>query len=128
MTPVLPDGPLTNETVGRLVRPYTVSDGRTRATSHFTLVTVVRATGAQTRGTFGLEHAQVLALCESPVSVAEVAARMQVPAAVVKVLLSDLAEGGAVVTGHAPPPSADHYALPDRDLLEAVRDALLKRL
>ena len=128
MMPVLPDGPLTNETVGRLVRPYTVSDGRTRATSHFTLVTVVRATGAQTQGTFGLEHAQVLALCESPVSVAEVAARMQVPAAVVKVLLSDLAEGGAVVTGHAPPPSADHYALPDRDLLEAVRDALLKRL
>ncbi|MER6820441.1 DUF742 domain-containing protein [Streptomyces cellulosae] len=128
MTPVLPDGPPTNETVGRLVRPYTVSDGRTRATSHFTLVTVVRATGAPTQGTFGLEHAQVLALCESPVSVAEVAARMQVPAAVVKVLLSDLAEGGAVVTGHAPPPSADHYALPDRDLLEAVRDALLKRL
>ncbi|MFF9114996.1 DUF742 domain-containing protein [Streptomyces massasporeus] len=128
MTPVLPDGPLTNETVGRLVRPYTVSDGRTRATSHFTLVTVVRATGVQTQGTFGLEHAQVLALCESPVSVAEVAARMQVPAAVVKVLLSDLAEGGAVVAGHTPPPSPDHYALPDRDLLEAVRDALLKRL
>ncbi|MEU6811487.1 DUF742 domain-containing protein [Streptomyces sp. NPDC046831] len=128
MTPVLPDGPLTNEAVGRLVRPYTASDGRTRATSHFTLVTVVRATGAQTQGTFGLEHAQVLALCESPVSVAEVAARMQVPAAVVKVLLSDLAEGGAVVAGHAPPPSPDHYARPDRDLLEAVRDALLKRL
>ncbi|GHF28521.1 DUF742 domain-containing protein [Streptomyces griseoluteus] len=128
MTPVLPDGPLTSEAVGRLVRPYTVSDGRTRATSHFTLVTVVRATGAQTQGTFGLEHAQVLSLCESPVSVAEVAARMQVPAAVVKVLLSDLAEGGAVVAGHAPPPSADHYALPDRDLLETVRDALLKRL
>ncbi|MGV9250115.1 DUF742 domain-containing protein [Streptomyces sp. NPDC003697] len=128
MKPVLPDGPLTNQAVGRLVRPYTVSDGRTRATSHFTLVTVVRATGAQTEGTFGLEHAQVLALCENPVSVAEVAARMQVPAAVVKVLLSDLAEGGAVVAGHAPPPSADHYARPDRDLLEAVRDALLKQL
>ncbi|MFJ5015471.1 DUF742 domain-containing protein [Streptomyces griseoluteus] len=128
MTPVLPDGPLTSEAVGRLVRPYTVSDGRTRATSHFTLVTVVRATGAQTQGTFGLEHAQVLALCESPVSVAEVAARMQVPAAVVKVLLSDLAEGGAVVAGHAPPLSADHYARPDRDLLETIRDALLKRL
>ncbi|MFF9395270.1 DUF742 domain-containing protein [Streptomyces griseoluteus] len=128
MPPVLPDGPLTSEAVGRLVRPYTVSDGRTRATSHFTLVTVVRATGAETQGTFGLEHAQVLALCESPVSVAEVAARMQVPAAVVKVLLSDLAEGGAVVAGHAPPPSADHYARPDRDLLETIRDALLKRL
>ncbi|EFL36064.1 conserved hypothetical protein [Streptomyces viridochromogenes DSM 40736] len=128
MPPVLPEGPLTDEAVGRLVRPYTVSDGRTRATSHFTLVTVVRATGVQTQGTFGLEHAQVLALCESPVSVAEVAARMQVPAAVVKVLLSDLAEGGAVVAGQARPPSADHYALPDRDLLEAVRDALLKRL
>ncbi|MCC5476500.1 DUF742 domain-containing protein [Streptomyces sp. NPDC059680] len=128
MSPVLPDGPLINEAVGRLVRPYTVSDGRTRATSHFTLVTVVRATGVQTQGAFGLEHAQVLALCESPVSVAEVAARMQVPAAVVKVLLSDLAEGGAVVAGDAPPPSPGHYARPDRDLLEAVRDALLKRL
>ncbi|MGW1541354.1 DUF742 domain-containing protein [Streptomyces sp. NPDC002309] len=125
MTPVLPDGPLTEEAAGRLVRPYTVSDGRTRATSHFTLVTVVRATGTQTQGAFGLEHAQVLALCERPVSVAEVAARMQVPAAVVKVLLSDLAEGGAVVAGDAPP---GHYARPDQDLLEAVRDGLLKRL
>ncbi|MER6573730.1 DUF742 domain-containing protein [Streptomyces sp. NPDC001093] len=128
MTPVLPDGPLIDEAVGRLVRPYTVSDGRTRATSHFTLVTVVQATGAQTQGAFGLDHAQVLALCERPVSVAEVAARMQVPAAVVKVLLSDLAEGGAVVAGDAPSPPPGHSARPDRDLLEAVRDGLLKRL
>ncbi|MER6035662.1 MULTISPECIES: DUF742 domain-containing protein [unclassified Streptomyces] len=128
MTPVLPDGPRLDEAAGRLVRPYTVSDGRTRATSHFTLVTTVRATGAQTQGAFGLEHARVLALCEQPVSVAEIAARMQVPAAVVKVLLSDLAEGGAVVAGDTRPASADHSARPDRDLLEAIRDGLLKRL
>ncbi|MFE3638913.1 DUF742 domain-containing protein [Streptomyces cellostaticus] len=128
MTPVHPDGPLMDEAVGRLVRPYTVSDGRTRATFHFTLVTTVRATGVQTEGAFGLEHAQVLALCEQPVSVAEVAARMQVPAAVVKVLLSDLAEGGAVVAGDTPTAPSDHYARPDRDLLEAIRDGLLRRL
>ncbi|MET8586637.1 DUF742 domain-containing protein [Streptomyces collinus] len=128
MTPVLPDGPQLDEAAGRLVRPYTVSDGRTRATSHFTLVTTVRATGAQTQGVFGLEHAQVLALCEQPVSVAEVAARMQVPAAVVKVLLSDLAEGGAVVAGDTRPAPTGNPARPDRDLLEAIRDGLLKRL
>ncbi|MFJ3309503.1 DUF742 domain-containing protein [Streptomyces sp. NPDC086549] len=128
MRPVLSDAPLIDEAVGRLVRPYTLSDGRTRATSHFTLVTMVRATGAQTQGAFGLEHAQVLALCEQPVSVAEVAARMQVPAAVAKVLLSDLAEGGAVVAGDATPAAPGHYAQPDRDLLEAVRDGLLKQL
>ncbi|WP_317447482.1 DUF742 domain-containing protein [Streptomyces collinus] len=128
MTPVLPDGPQLDEAAGRLVRPYTVSDGRTKATSHFTLVTTVRATGAQTQGVFGLEHAQVLALCEQPVSVAEVAARMQVPAAVVKVLLSDLAEGGAVVAGDTRPAPTGHSARPDRDLLEAIRDGLLKRL
>jgi hypothetical protein len=128
MAPVLPDGPLIDEAAGRLVRPYTLSEGRTRATSHFTLVTMVRATGAQTQGAFGLEHARVLELCERPVSVAEVAARMQVPAAVVKVLLSDLAEGGAVVAGDAPPKPPGHSARPDRDLLEAVRDGLLKRL
>jgi hypothetical protein len=128
MAPVLPDGPLIDEAAGRLVRPYTLSEGRTRATSHFTLVTMVRATGAQTQGAFGLEHARVLELCERPVSVAEVAARMQVPAAVVKVLLSDLAEGGAVVAGDAPPEPPGQPARPDRDLLEAVRDGLLKRL
>jgi predicted ArsR family transcriptional regulator len=89
---------------------------------------MVRATGAQTQGAFGLDHAQLLALCERPVSVAEVAARMQVPAAVVKVLLSDLTEGGAVVAGDTHPASPGHYARPDRDLLEAVRDGLLKRL
>ncbi|MEU6548327.1 DUF742 domain-containing protein [Streptomyces sp. NPDC046859] len=128
MTPVLPDGPQLDEAAGRLVRPYTLSDGRTRATSHFTLVTTVRATGAQTQGAYGLEHAQVLALCEQPVSVAEVAARMQVPAAVVKVLLSDLAEGGAVVAGDTRPAPTSPCAPPDPDLLEAIRDGLLKRL
>ncbi|MFF4648520.1 DUF742 domain-containing protein [Streptomyces sp. NPDC001380] len=126
--PDVTDGPLLDEAAGRLVRPYTVSEGRTRATSHFTLMTMVRATGAPAQGTFGLEHAQVLELCEQPVSVAEVAARMRVPAAVVKVLLSDLAEGGALVSRDLDPAPPGRHVLPDPHLLEAVLDGLLRRL
>lgn len=109
---------------GRLVRPYTVSNGRTNPTAQFDLLSMVMATGDV--GTTQLEHdhALALALCRQPASVAEIAARLRLPAAVTKVLLSDLVECGAV-TARVPRPASDPS---DRLLLERVLDALQRRL
>ncbi|MGX2993499.1 DUF742 domain-containing protein [Streptomyces sp. JNUCC 64] len=118
------DGPWLDEAAGRLVRPYTVSNGRTRPTTSFDLMSQVMSTGATPLGRLGPEHAQVLALCDAPVSVAELAAQLRLPAAVTKVLLSDLVDCGALTTK---PPAFFHNPT-DRSLLEAVLDGLRRHL
>src|ERR671915_53636 len=100
------------------VRPYTATNGRTRPSTELDLMSLVLATG---RGTvpqqqLGYDHAQALRLCQKPISVAEVAAHLGLPATVVKVLLSDLIVTGAVVTKL---PDPDGYQT-DPDILEAV--------
>lgn len=118
--------PWLDDAAGRLIRPYTVSNGRTRPTTEFDLLTMVRATGSRPQSYLGPDHAQVLGLCGGPMSVAEIAAHVRLPAVVTKVLLSDLMDCGAVtVRAPAPVGGADPT---DRDLLEAVLHGLRKRL
>lgn len=118
--------PLLDDAAGRLVRPYTACDGRTRPSAHFDLVTQVIATGATERY-LGPDHTQLLTLCAVPVSVAELAAQIRQPVVVTKVLLSDLVDCGAVCA--RAPASAQLSEDPtDRELLEAVLDGLRKRL
>ena len=92
------DGPWLDDAAGRLVRPFTVSNGRTRPTVVFDLVSQVMATGATPLGYLGPEHAQALERCRVPVAVAEVAAHLTLPVAVTKVLLADLVDCGALTT------------------------------
>ncbi len=109
---------------GRLVRPYTVSNGRTTPTASLDLLSMVLAIGDPDVSRLEPDHATVLVMCRQPVSVAEIAARLRLPAAVTKVLLSDLIDSGAVAT-HAPGPAADPT---DLLLLERVLDGLQRRL
>jgi hypothetical protein len=118
------DGPWLDDAAGRLVRPFTVSNGRTRPTVALDLISQVRATGATPLGYLGPEHEQALDLCRAPVSVAEVAAHLKLPAVVTKVLLSDLVDGGALTTK----PPEFHHNPTDRALLEAVLDGLRRQL
>ncbi|MET9117032.1 DUF742 domain-containing protein [Streptomyces longwoodensis] len=118
------DGPWLDEAAGRLVRPFTVSNGRTRPSVALDLLSQVRTTGATPPGPLGPEHAQALDLCRSPVPVAEVAAHLRLPAVVTKVLLSDLVDCGALTTK---PPEYQHNPT-DRALLEAVLDGLRRQL
>jgi len=120
-------GPWLDDDAGRLIRPYTVSDGRTKPTHHFDLMTMVGATDTKPRNDLGLDHANVLKLCEGAVTVAELSAHLRMPATVIKVLLSDLVESGAVTTRtFTPAPLGEDPA--DLELLEAVLDGLRKRL
>ena len=108
---------------GRLVRPYTVSNGRTSPTARLDLLSMVTSTGGEAQSRLGPDHAQALALCREPASVAEIAARLRLPVAVTKVLLSDLLDCGAV-TAQPPQPAAESA---DRLVLERVLDALQRR-
>jgi DNA-binding IclR family transcriptional regulator len=118
------DGPWLDEAAGRLVRPFTVSNGRTRPTVALDLLSQVMATGAAPLGYLGPEHAQALDLCRGPVPVAEVAAHLRLPVAVTKVLLSDLVDCGVLTTK----PPAFYHNPTDRALLEAVLDGLRRQL
>jgi hypothetical protein len=109
---------------GRLVRPYTVSNGRTSPSKQLDLLSMVVATGDVSQVSLEPDHVQILGLCHQPASVAEIAARLRLPAVVTKVLLSDLVDCGAVRAG-SPRPAADHS---DRFILERVLDALQRRL
>jgi len=109
----------------RLVRPYTVSNGRTNPSANLGLLSMVVATGNAAQSSLEPDHVQILALCHQPISVAEIAARLRLPAVVTKVLLSDLVDCGAVTARSPKPAAADASG---RFLLEKVLDALQRRL
>jgi hypothetical protein len=108
-----------DDAAGPLVRPYTVSAGRTRPTVELDLLSLVIATGRAARG-MDIEHVKVLGLCNTPTSVAEVAAHMRLPVVVTKVLLADLVDCEAMAT-RAPKPES---GATDRVLLEKLLDGL----
>jgi len=109
---------------GRLIRPYAVTNGRTSTNLRLDLLSMVVATGAGSHGSLEPDHVQALGLCLRPASVAEIAARLRLPAAVTKVLLSDLVDCGAVRA--APPQPASDMS--NRVLLERLLDGLQRRL
>ncbi len=110
---------------GRLVRPYAVTNGRTTASQKLDLLSMVVATGNGAHSSLEPDHAQVLGLCLRPASVAEIAARLRLPAAVTKVLLSDLVDCGAV---RAAGPRSGAAGTSNRVLLERLLDGLQRRL
>ncbi|MFE7313315.1 DUF742 domain-containing protein [Streptomyces sp. NPDC057555] len=126
--PLGPDAPWVDDVAGRLVRPYTASNGRTRPTADFDLMTMVRATGRQPAGLQGPDYDRVLGLCDGPVPVAEVAAHIRLPAAVAKVLLADLVDCGALTARTPSAGAAGAGPRTDRALLEAVLHGLRERL
>ena len=113
-----------------------MSNGRTTASRQLDLLSMVVATGITTGAGLEPDHLQILGLCLRPASVAEIAARVRLPAAVTKVLLSDLVDCGAVRTA-GPRPTADVAAAgatsatsttSTRVLLERLLDGLQRRL
>ncbi|MFD7556908.1 DUF742 domain-containing protein [Streptomyces sp. NPDC059835] len=139
------DTPWLDDSAGRVMRPYTASGGRTRPGVALDLLSMVTATGVRPRVPLGAEHILALRTCAgagaATVTVAEVAGQLRLPAAVVKVLLADLMEHGAVVaqaprfpdTGTATRAGTGGdpfgaFAAADQDLLRAVLDGLRARL
>ncbi|MGH3326685.1 MAG: DUF742 domain-containing protein [Streptomycetales bacterium] len=108
-----------DDDAGPLVRPYALTHGRTRPTREgFELIALVVAAATTTFAPvgFGPEHLSILTLCSQPLSVAEVAARLNLPLGVVRVLLGDLLDHGMIAVRQPTP--ADH--LPDERVLKEV--------
>ena len=84
---------------GPVVRPYALTQGRTRHTGEsFDLVATVRATRAfADQSSLAPEHLSVLQLARVPTTVADIAADVDLPLGVVRVILADLRELGLVV-------------------------------
>ncbi|MGE7434374.1 MULTISPECIES: DUF742 domain-containing protein [Kitasatospora] len=117
-----------------MVRPYTITRGRTAPErDDFSLITVL-TTVQDPRDEHGVplrpgrralqpEHRAILAFCGHPSAVAEVAAELDLPVSVTKILLADLVAQGLLLA-RAPLSVARAAGGPDLGLLAAVREGL----
>ncbi|MGF1425080.1 DUF742 domain-containing protein [Kitasatospora sp. LaBMicrA B282] len=98
-------------------RIYVITGGRSSDGDQttFDLITLIVSRSEPTT-TMQPEHAAILRLCGSPLSVAEISAYLRLPASAVTVLLADLLGEGRIEARACIPKAI----LPDRDLLEAV--------
>jgi hypothetical protein len=119
------DGWSIDDDPGPLVRPFAVTRGRAGRHLHsLDILTLVMAARAEA-DTAGLdrEYRDILRLCQHrALSVAEIAAHMDLLLAAVKVLVSDLIDAGYLI--HRPPRSAS--GKPDIKLLQAVLEGVRK--
>jgi hypothetical protein len=108
-----------------IVRAYAWTGGRTRSEHHFEIETLVTASrlGRRSSASAQPEYRSVIALCQEPLSVAEVAALLSIPLAVAKVLLGDMAKLGLIDVHCAAVKDGES---PDGALLERVLSGLRK--
>ncbi|MCW2948015.1 MAG: hypothetical protein JWR24_4732 [Actinoallomurus sp.] len=109
---------------GPVVRPYTLTGGRTRPRGEaLDLIVVLEATNVPVnqRLRLGPEHRRLLALCRRPITFADLASEVDLPVGVVRVLLDDLRDEN-LVRALKPTPTGD---VPDelvlRKLLHGLR-------
>ena len=122
--------PERDEPTGALVRPYAVTRGRTRPKLEIALEALVETTvrGRTVNiGRFGQgsEHQYIAAMCDNGrvQSLAEIAARMQLPLGVARVLVADMASDGLVAV-YEPTPLDDETDAVGTELLERVLSGL----
>ena len=112
----------------RVVRPYALTAGRTRPSGgSIDLIALVSAVRSRTgpelayddAAELGPEHIRLLRFCRSRASVADLAAELDLPLGVVRILLADLRERGLVNINQPVAPG-----LNDVRILKEVADAL----
>jgi hypothetical protein len=98
------------------VRPYGITRGRTAADQFLGVERLVSTVKFDPRRLLGMlpETAAVYEACRQPRTIAELAAGLNLPLGVVRVLVGDLVAAGRV---RIHPPAAE---VPDRQLLERV--------
>ncbi|MFH9871679.1 DUF742 domain-containing protein [Streptomyces lydicus] len=116
-----------DDEAGPIVRPYAMTRGRTRtaAEGRLDLIAQViaesRAERAADDRTLSPEHVEIVERCrEAPLSVAELAAELDLPVGVVRVLIGDLLDADLVRVSRPVPPAE----LPDEQVLREVIDGL----
>ncbi len=107
---------------GRLIRPYAMTGGRT-GTEGETIgleAQIQASTRASTHlGAYRWEAARLIELVQTPIALVEVAARLEIPIGVTRVLVADLVRDGAVVV-HIPRRTQSFTSLLEK-VLDGVR-------
>jgi hypothetical protein len=120
-----------DEPTGMLVRPYAVTRGRTRPRLNIAIEALVETT-VRGRGTDGRpgagqgrEHQYIANLCDGRLqSLAEIAARMQLPLGVARVIVADMAADGLVAVYEPTSFDGDSDDSVGTELLERVLSGL----
>jgi len=112
---------------GALVRPYAVTRGRTRPKLEIALEalveTTVRGRTSPQNAAHGQEQQHIAMLCDGRLqSLAEIAARTQLPLGVARVIIADMAADGLVAVYE--PTSLDENEAVGTELLERVLSGL----
>ena len=107
---------------GRLIRPYAMTGGRTTADTEISLEAQIQASTRASHhlGAYRWEAAKVVELVQSPMALIEIAARLEIPIGVARVLVADLVADGAVVL-HVPEKTQSFASLLER-VLDGVRN------
>ncbi|MBF6072595.1 DUF742 domain-containing protein [Nocardia farcinica] len=74
----------------RLARPYAVTRGRTESAVDLPLEAMIETCRDVGFDAFHVAHARIVALCHTPLSVAEIAAELDLALGVARVLIGDL--------------------------------------
>ena len=118
-----------DEPTGALVRPYAVTRGRTRPRLEIAIEALIettvrgRSSGGRGSSSQGQEQQYIATLCDGRLqSLAEIAARMQLPLGVARVLIADMAADGLVAVYE--PTSFDDNDSVGTELLERVLSGL----
>ncbi|GAA2451266.1 DUF742 domain-containing protein [Streptomyces sp. NPDC051041] len=116
-----------DDEAGPVVRPYAMTRGRTTSAVQHRLdliavvVTEPHADDPEADSTLSPEHVDIVELCRhTPQSVAELAAELDLPIGVVRVLVGDLVDAGLVHVNRPVPPAE----LPDESILRDVINGL----
>ncbi|MET7453700.1 DUF742 domain-containing protein [Streptomyces sp. NPDC005574] len=116
-----------DDEAGPVVRPYAMTRGRTTSAGQHRLdlialvVTETEADDPEADHSLSPEHVDIVELCrDAPQSVAELAAGLDLPVGVVRVLVGDLVHGEFVHVNRPVPPAE----LPDEDILRDVINGL----
>jgi hypothetical protein len=100
---------------GTLIRPYMVTEGRTRPLyDGLRVETLVHAPPGALHAPLKFERRHIVELCQQPLSVAEIAVALGMPLGVVRVLVADLVTGGYVAIQESNQITTD--------MLERIRD------
>jgi hypothetical protein len=111
-----------DQDAGPVVRPYALTGGLTRPSGQrFDLLDMVRAVhgAAQHLPELSPEQAELLQCCQMPAPLADLAADLDLPIGVIRILASDLREHGLVTIHRAQP-----AGLNDLKILQEVVDGL----
>jgi hypothetical protein len=90
---------------GRIVRPYTMTGGRSGVglpSIALEALVAVTPAGMRMRGRFRWEAAEIIAQSRKEIAIVELAANLEVPVGVIRVLAADLREQGAITITEPP--------------------------